>query len=684
MKHRAHRTATIAIIAILALIGFAPPAARGATGEQSADDLDGRCAVLRVTTTGTTSGAANYIERASVGYGTRGTVATAEPVAFEATGLDRYRLYDSTGAVLYLSVADFVWAGSEYGDRADWTITLGASGYRIRSTLTDAVIGSRSGQLTVSDASFALEPATGCASPPAAATGMVSPAAASPVNADGTLNGLIDAHAHPVASAAFGGEMICGEPFAAGGIEDALGGCASHAAGAGALFEAIIGGTDPFGGDDGWPTFTDWPTTTSLLHEQAYYVGIERAWQGGLRVFNALLVGNRVICELYPARVTSCDEMAQIRAQADLLHEMQDYIDAQSGGAGEGWFRIARTPEEVRAIAAEGKLAVTIGVESSELFGCRVIADIPQCDPDDIDAGLDELTALGVSGLYPVHKFDNAFGGTRFDPGVTGVALNVGNYLSTQRFWTAESCTGPADNEQTITNDGIADLLTSLTGSPAGTVLPVYPTGPLCNTRGLTDLGEYLIEELMERGMVIHIDHMGVRTADAVLDLAEAAGYAGVAAVHTWSDRAITARVAQDGGFVASYAYAASDAGNGEPDFLSEWQANVAAAGDHVLTAYGYGSDVNGLAAQPGARLDATADPLAYPFTAPNGAVFDRQTYGQRTWDINTDGVAQYGMYADWIADVMQYAGDDDTDLSGALMRGAEAYVQMWEESLAW
>ncbi|MCF4121109.1 hypothetical protein L1785_08950 [Antribacter sp. KLBMP9083] len=680
MKSRSARAGAALFSVVLALI----PAIATGSDEPLAAGLHGGCYLLRVTTTGTTSGTSNYIEASTVGYGTRGTAASAEPIAFEATQLGRYRLYDTVGGILYQSIADYVWAGSSYGDAADWTITRAGSGYRIAATATGDVIGSRSGTLTVSDATFALEPATGCFAPASAATGLVSAASVPAVGEDGALYGFIDGHAHPVSNAGFGGRLFCGEPFAEGGIEVALSGCASHAVGAGALFESIIGGTDVDASDDGWPTFTDWPTTTSLLHQGAYFTGIERAWQSGLRVFNALLVGNRVICEIYPSRVTSCDEMEQVRVQAELLSEMQDYIDAQSGGEGRGWFRIATTPEQVREIAADGKLAVTIGVEVSELFGCRETNDVPQCDESDIDAGLDDLEGLGVSGLYPVHKFDNAFGGTRFDGGVTGAALNIGNYLSTGHWWTAESCTGPSDNEQVIQSDVIADLLAEITELPAGTVAPVYPTGPICNTRGLTGLGEYLIGQMMERGMVIHIDHMGVRTAQAVLDLAEEAGYVGVTSVHTWSDREIVGQIARLGGFVASFAYAASDAGHGEPDFLSEWEANRAAAGEGGLSAYGFGSDVNGLAVQPGVRLDAAADPLEYPFTAPNGAVFDRQVLGARTWDLNTDGVAQYGLYADWMADILAQAGEDGPELEEELMRGAEAYVRMWEDAVAW
>lgn len=691
MSRTARRSVLGALIAVaLTLITVAPSTAV----PQPATDLDDGCFALRVTTTGTTSGPNNYIERASVGYGTRGTVATAEPIAFEATALGRYRLYDTTGGVLYRSVAGFVWAGSSYGTQADWTLTRDGSAFRIASTDTGQSVGSVSGRFTVSDASFALVPTTGCFTPATVDTGVLSQGTAPAVNPDGTINGLIDAHAHLAASAAFGGEFFCGSPFSPGGVEVALAGCSSHTTGAGALFESILGGSDLFGGDSGWPTFTDWPSTTSLLHEGAYITELERAKDAGLRVVNSLLVANRVICELYPDRVTSCDEMDQIRVQAELLTEMQDYVDAQNGGPGTGWFRIARTPAEVRQIVADGKLAVTIGVEMSEMFGCRVIEDVPQCDQADIDAGLDEFEALGISGLYPVHKFDNAFGGTRFDEGATGAVINLGNYLSTGHWWTAESCTGPSDHTQPLVNDDIAALLALLAANPdqvgtlppAGTTLPVYPSGPLCNTRGLTDLGEYLIEQMMDRGMIIHVDHMGVRTADAVLDLAEDAGYAGIASVHSWSDLEFQGRVAQLGGFVASYPFAAGPTA-ADPDgttFLTEWQDNMTAAGPGVLTAYGYGSDVNGLGAPPSARASSAQSPLVYPFTAINGAVLDRAVIGERSFDLNTDGVAHYGLYPDWIADVLAQAGADRPVLEQQLMSGAEAYVQMWEGSLTW
>ncbi|MET0735177.1 MAG: hypothetical protein ABWY55_05980 [Microbacterium sp.] len=670
------RRSLLAVAAAAALVIAPLTAAHAAPAP--ANDLDDTCAMLRVG-----SGGSNYVTRGSIGYGTTGSSSSAAKIRFEATDLGRYRLIDHRGGVLYLSVLNTVMPGSSYGDRADWTVTRDGSAYQIVATNQGKRIGSFLGGLVAANGTFTLVPATGCAGVADAATG-VSGTPQPAVNPDGTLNGFIDAHTHITAAVGFGGRMRCGTPFHAGGIEEALKGCLSHSAiGVSGYLGALIAGTDPFMDYRGWPTFADWPTPTTLLHEQAYFRGIQRTWQSGERILNALLVANRVICEIYPDKVTSCDEREQIRLQAQYLLDMQDYIDAQSGGPGRGWFRIAKTPAEVRQIAAQGKLAVIVGVENSELFGCRQILDVPQCTKAQIDAGLDELQSYGVSGIYPVHKFDNAFGGTRFDSGTQGAAVNIGNKVSTGNFWQVESCpTGAHDNEQPLRSDEIAALLAT-SGLPAGTVVPVYPQGPVCNIRGLTPLGGYLIDQAMARGMMIHIDHMSVKTADAVLGLAEARGYPGVITAHTWSDRSMIARIANVGGFVASYANAAHTQ-EGRPGFLDEWRANRDAASPGAITAYGFGSDVNGLGDQAYARDDAAQHPLVYPLTALNGVTLSKYTVGQRTYDLNLDGVATYGLQADWTVDVVQAAGAEAALLRQHLMSGAEDYVRVWAAARAW
>ncbi|MEJ7789909.1 MAG: hypothetical protein WKF29_08520 [Thermoleophilaceae bacterium] len=60
-------------------------------------------------------------------------------------------------------------------------------------------------------------------------------------------------------------------------------------------------------------------------------------------------------------------------------------------------------------------------------------------------------------------------------------------------------------------------------------------------------------------------------------------------------------------------------------------------------------------------------------------AASDRQKSGSRTFDINTDGVARYGLYPDWIEDLRKQAGDE---IVNDMATGAEGYLQMWERSM--
>src|SRR5699024_1587469 len=175
----------------------------------------------------------------------------------------------------------------------------------------------------------------------------------------------------------------------------------------------------------GWPTFKDWPAHDMLTHEAAYYKWVERAWLAGMRLLVNNVVQNEVLCELQtvlknanivnpdnidPRQLVGllvnnvgdllgaslgshCNEMATAFRQVKFMREMEGYIDAQSGGPGEGWFRIVESPAEARRVINDGKLAVVLGIEVSHLFDCRVtnlrVLDVGveerQCDENDID-----------------------------------------------------------------------------------------------------------------------------------------------------------------------------------------------------------------------------------------------------------------------------------------------------------
>src|SRR5262249_50425230 len=70
---------------------------------------------------------------------------------------------------------------------------------------------------------------------------------------------------------------------------------------------------------------------------------------------------------------------------------------------------------------------------------------------------------------------------------------------------------------------------------------------------------------------------------------------------------------------------------------------------------------------------------IAYPFKSLDGkGTFERQKTGDRTFDYNKDGVAQYGLYADWFADLRRVGGDA---LVKDMWNGAEADLEMWERA---
>lgn len=622
------------------------------------------------------------VVRAIGGYAIR--PGAGEPFFMKASALGSYLLLGSDGR--FLSTASIgplgngIAGAAQAGPASDWALQEAGGGFTLTNVGNGralAVDGSgRLIQTSGQGATFVPGAASGCASFPEIgleATG--TPLTGSTPYAE--VEGTIDGHNHVTAYEFLGGDAHCGEPWSRYGVAAALVDCPDHYPnGAGAVLENVLYG-NPLRTHDpvGWPTFKDWPAPSSMTHEQTYYRWIERTWLGGVRIMVNDLVENVALCDLYPIKHNSCRDMDSIRLQARRIHELEEYVDAQAGGPGLGWLRIVRTPFEARRVISEGKLAVVLGIETSEIFGCGGSEAQPRCNRDQIVRGLDEIEAMGVASFFPIHKFDNAFGGVRFDGGAFGVAINAANLKQTGQFWQIEPCAGPEhDNEQQtavpasagVIGAGLAALL------PSGAT-PVYGPPPHCNVRGLSPLGEFLIEQMIDRGLMIEVDHESQKTAKRVLDLAEQRGYSGVIASHSWTDPNLHARIYELGGFVEPIT-------TGAESFVEEWRALRAVADPRFKFGIGFGADANGFHAQPPARGAGAPSPVTYPFQSLDGRVtFDRQISGQRTWDVNVDGVAHYGLHPDWMEQLRLLAGRPIAD---DLMGGAEAYLQTWERAV--
>ena len=644
---------------------------------KSADDpsyaLVRGCFALRSEATG------NLVAKAGSGYAAgAAAIEAAERLRMQATDLGSYLFFAGPGDFLAADSQGNVRSAAAPSALADWNVAGAGSGL-FRITLPGAgnralATGAGGALVLVDSASagnaglFRFVEAQGCAVYPEIETS-TSGTPSRGKYPFGEVRGMLDAHMHLMAFEFLGGSVHCGRPWHRYGVEYAMVDCPDHQGGAAPLETGLGGGEshDPVG----YPTFKDWPDNESLTHEGSYYKWLERAWRGGLRLYVNLFVDNAVLCEVYPVKRNSCNEMDGVRLQARQIHVLEDYIDAQSGGPGKGFFRIVTNPFQARRVINQGKLAIVLGIEVSKLFDCGIYNEVPECDRAQIDRQLQEVYDLGVRDMELVNKFDNALGGVAGDGGQTGVVTNSGNRYETGQFIQFETCTGPnSDREQSTT--GRDQLLANGTGAfiPQG-LTPFYPDPPHCNVRGLSDLGEYLIRRMVEKQMIIDPDHLSVLARQGVLSLAEAARYSGVVSSHSWSTDDAYPRIYRLGGVVTPYA------GN-STSFVDEWRKLRPQRNPRFYFGFGYGADMNGFGSQGGPREGASANPVTYPFKSFDGVTINRQVSGQRTYDINVDGVDHYGLYPDWIEDLRKIAGDQ---IVKDMARGAEAYLQMWERA---
>lgn len=241
------------------------------------------------------------------------------------------------------------------------------------------------------------------------------------------------------------------------------------------------------------------------------------------------------------------------------------------------------------------------------------------------------------------------------------------------------------------------------------------------NPRGLTDLRKTLVTELIKFGILFDVDHMSYQTRADTLDIAEAngypvfsghSGYVDVCRGDKRHEGQLTAteveRIRRLGGMVSPII------AQGKLDQIATWQRPDGTSIPHVcggsvnsyVQAYlyavermqgsnvGIGTDFNGFAGLPGPISGPNACPggpsgtgvhpvgqLSYPFAAlaADGASTPRSQIGQKTYDINTDGLAHVGMLPDLVSH-LRAMGVSDTELDPVLS-SAESFVGVWEKA---
>lgn len=666
--------------------------------------------------------------------------AGAARFVMRAADLGTYLLYDQDGGYLVAEDgplvrqtrldSDVTRIEDGYISGAEWTLEtaeVDGTRYQLRNRRNDRLLGVAA--LAAEGVPVSFEAASGCKAHPELsldATGAVKRTKFD----DGDLYGIVDTHSHIHSNYAFGGGgLFHGGAYHRLGVEHALPDCsiAHGEMGRKDFFGYIFdqtGNSEPdiasllpdlvakqLAEDNhataGYPDFTEWPNAPRRsTHQTQYYLWLQRAYLAGLRLEVLHATTNAIICDfmigegIQKSRY-SCDDMTAVDRIIDESYAMERYIDAQSGGPGLGWFRVVHTPAEAREVIAAGKLAVVLGIETSNLFDCRLTPrpGDPSCDEAYIEAQLDHYYDLGVRAIFPVHKYDN-----KFTPGDGDRAfIELGNF-SNSGHWSNFTLDCPEPQvggfDSGDVNFGGLNMPRDVFDSPAPVDNSKFPgaplmttaqflgaisepplVGPYCQNASLTPLGEHMIREMMARGMIIEVDHLPQWSYVRAYELLQAADYPASGSHGRNNNGALykLGGVSADGFGVCRGAQPGQTV-QGYKDKIAFITANGG------YPAEGFSFDLNGFAGARGPRFGdgvcpvPQADPITYPFASFAGDVeFSRPRVGNRELDFNTEGLVHIGLLPELIEDARRDAVDA-ADLE-PLFRSAEGYIRMWERA---
>ncbi len=486
---------------------------------------------------------------------------------------------------------------------------------------------------------------------------------------------------------------------------------------------------------DGAPSFGHWPRWDDGTHQQYHQEWIHRAYNGGLRLMAALAVNNQLLSRLMGAdrELLDGDAIDQQLAAIGRLVAANPFMEIARSPA-----------ELRRIVGREDRLAVVLGVEVDQLERYHPEPPPDPVAPGALAGWVDDLVTrlydAGVRQVTPLHLSDNLFGGfalygnsTLFS--ATYNPFNASNHYLHGRYVEVEP--DPA-LEFRLPRE---QLRLDLTEDPAGAfhldTVGAYDSDPghgHRNARGLTPAGTLLIQALLRCGMIVDVDHMGAKTMAATLAIAETTGYPLLSSHTSFRDLAIPASdpdgyrdpggpgaarlgpvpselaisdqtvqrlrrlggmvspgLAQPGNVRVTLGRQADTPAHSPIMWASSYLhatrlmrgAGVGLATDFTLTPscgprFGQGLVYPG----PQQPRNPQRHPVAYGTPRPPHAA-DRLrpcVAGSRRFDINTDGLAHFGLLPDLLQDVANL-GVRPEDLI-PLWGSVEAYATMWERCL--
>lgn len=303
-----------------------------------------------------------------------------------------------------------------------------------------------------------------------------TPPVAKPATTSATIKlpikGFADLHTHQMGHLNFDGGWLWGKP--SGPIATALDACPMNELHGLAVILGRDGHTQRTQGN---PSFRDWPSWDNISHQSIYETWLKKAHDEGLKLIVVSYTNFEPLCralKLMSAKgtvpnLTACSDMLVIDKQHEAVLEFERT---------HSWYKVVRSPAEARKAISDGKLAVVLSIEVSNLF-----------DEDKFGAWRDQLEdwhRKGVRSIQPVHEIDNRFGrAATHDP--TFAILDV---LKSHKN---------LDDQQTL----ISEVLVPNANKDAG----------------LTDKGEALIRAMMDKKMLIDVAHLDTPGINEVISI---------------------------------------------------------------------------------------------------------------------------------------------------------------------
>ncbi len=405
----------------------------------------------------------------------------------------------------------------------------------------------------------------------------------------------------------------------------------------------------------GFPDFEGWPRWDTIAHQQVWGEQLREAYDKGLRVEVISAVTLDWLCRALPEENVTrpeCDEDADVMAQLEM---------ANAFAAANDWVEIALTPEDTRRIVEEDKLAVILSVEASHLMN----------DEGDWRPQLDELYDMGVRTLQPIHQLNNRFGGAA----PHNTIFHVAQY--------AENCHIDSD-----------------CGLTTPTLTLGFDVDAECrNVMGLTDDGRALIEEMLDRGMLVDAAHMSEKAVTELFEILEARNYYPFYLSHAHFREIMTPEkaaqekttpwwvvdmVRQTGGMIGLRT-AHEETNTYEPSPVDNSchgsSRSFAQAYDYgrlgLKVAMGLGSDLNGFIQQTRPRFGPQACSASF---TPEAQCQARDERNGDVPGVGTDfddlGMAHMGVVLDLLDDLDGLGSD-----AGPLRTSANDFVRMWERA---